>query len=49
MFVTLQGGKLHGEVIFISGDIFLIIKENSGKFESVSIDFEIQLDSWKYL
>ena len=22
-------------------------KENSGKFESVSIDFEIQLDSWE--
>ena len=48
MFMTLQGENYIAKIY-----VFLMIyplyhKENSEKFESVSIDFEIQPDSWKY-
>ena len=49
MFVTLQGGSNMANFYLFLAIYPLYHEENSEKFESVSMFFEIQLDSWKYL
>ena len=49
MFVTLQGENYTVELCFILAQYPLYDKDNSGKFRSFSMSFEIQLDRWKYI